>query len=873
VTERADKLMTVLAAVLASVSWFLCESREGVSYEGFFLGLFLVGVLWACSLRKESLPACGGIEKVLLVGVSMLSFAYLAGPAALLWASPLYGSLALALLCRKRLPVLGYLESALYSVLLAAMLIVILEGAYEWLLWFTYDSTILDHLISPVLALVGVPNVLTRQGIVVGDGRNTDVIHYGLDRVHVIWMARFVLAYFLLLGVYGGYRAGIRLLAVVLLRAAFVSLVWMVGSFLLWNYTKQPHLFISRPLYFLSDFVAVVLLLPFCRSRLVVRSPTTPLHRGFASPIRLGLQLTVGLLVVFCTWFPVGPKKPNDRVLVDDHYSAWEISDSPFNFTEDGMTKKAAYSYTNFVDYIKYFYPIDINKDKSLDQCPLNDYSVVLLKTNTRPFSENDIRALLAFVRRGGGLFIHGDHTNLFGMSENFNAFLKHLGIKYNMDDEAGYYGQPSLYQRPPGRCVHPTVANVGQFQFLTSCTLKTSNPLVEPVFTCGDIFSEQANYGRPGFFSNMVPDARDRTGHFLQAAVVPYGKGRVAVFTDSTVFSNFAAFQSDYVDYGVDTLEYLQHENTHRKTVLLLAIAGLSVATAGYGVFRRGKAAAACSVGSVALDIGIGYALGLMLSFYLVSSSQISATPLRPIPRVAVVLGNASNADVLSSATTSAEAKTTDFGSFITCLQRYGYFPRLCATPDDALTRADRIVLLNPNTAWRTADLRRFQQALVTRKVRLLVADSLCNHESTTNTLVSPFGLRVAVHPIPAQAKCLVPLPNYSKEQTNLIFLLMGTAYHLATGGLTTAELPPPAAQDLVMLTLEGGIPILADVHQNITCTQTLFQNGSKIMVYVDSANLSIQALGGGFMKQLSDDQKDRLQFVKRLLTEFEKE
>ena len=213
-----------------------------------------------------------------------------------------------------------------------------------------------------------------------------------------------------------------------------------------------------------------------------------------------------------------------------------------------------------------------------------------------------------------------------------------------------------------------------------------------------------------------------------------------------------------------------------------------------------------------------------------------------------------------------------TDFGSFILCLQRYGYFPTIQPTLTEALQVADHIVIINPDSKWNVQELRNAYHRVVSRKTHILVVDSIHNNGSTANEILNTFGINLTGRSIPSVAKRLTPLPDYGLENKNLLFTLLKTSYHLSKGGSAVAEINPPVVHDLVMLTLKGGEPVFVDLHKNVMCTKAMFRNGSIVMAYVDSANLSMQALGGGFMKHLADDQINHIKSVEKLLMEFEK-
>ncbi|MGQ0568273.1 MAG: hypothetical protein ACT4P5_01890, partial [Armatimonadota bacterium] len=120
------------------------------------------------------------------------------------------------------------------------------------------------------------------------------------------------------------------------------------------------------------------------------------------------------------------------RVLIDESRSDWEWTDQPFDHTRYGQ--RSVYNYGLWKSWIELHYPTRVTRFVPT-QSDLRDTDVVIVKTPTAPYDADTIARLERFVRRGGGLYLIGDHTNLFGMSAVLNAVAAPYGIAFLHDD------------------------------------------------------------------------------------------------------------------------------------------------------------------------------------------------------------------------------------------------------------------------------------------------------------------------------------------------------------------------------------------------------------------------------------------------------
>jgi hypothetical protein len=314
----------------------------------------------------------------------------------------------------------------------------------------------------------------------------------------------------------------------------------------------------------------------------------------------------LGALVTAAGFHDAGAPRAG-KVLLDESHSDWEDSRVPFDREHWG--RASTYNYAELADLIGRHFDLVVHEDGALDAEMLRGVQVLILKTPTRPYDRGELAAILAHVEGGGGLWLVGDHTNLHGMSDILNVLGTRAGMRFRSD--AVYdlrTGWTTSNADSPD--LHPMSLDTGGLGYQTSCSIEVEGLGVEPALVAWRATAELADYGNPNFFGNMVTELEDRTGVLLQAASGSIGRGRVALFSDSTILSNFALFDRGVSEMALRTLEYLHREERLPKgwrEALALLGAALLVAGAG-GLLGRGAGTSLASVawfaaGVAALD------------------------------------------------------------------------------------------------------------------------------------------------------------------------------------------------------------------------------------------------------------------------------
>ncbi|MFC2030014.1 hypothetical protein ACFLWA_04710, partial [Chloroflexota bacterium] len=270
-----------------------------------------------------------------------------------------------------------------------------------------------------------------------------------------------------------------RVAAALALGCGYVLARYLVLTAVL-GITREPAIFwlpLPTALTYLPLSLLLVRALPlrsFIPEPLPTTSPGSKSTAGRRPAWRYvvvaGLAFLSGLFAVALLTFPDPGREKAGRVLFDEYNSNWEWSTQALDTEWYGL--KSGYNYYSLGQWLQYYYRVDTNFEPRTPDL-LAGYDLLIIKTPTAPFSSEELDAIDAWVRAGGGLFLIGDHTNVFGTSSYLNPLARRFGLRFLYDST---YDLPSLrvnlYERPE-LLAHPAAVQIPPFLYATSCTLE----------------------------------------------------------------------------------------------------------------------------------------------------------------------------------------------------------------------------------------------------------------------------------------------------------------------------------------------------------------------------------------------------------------
>jgi hypothetical protein len=217
----------------------------------------------------------------------------------------------------------------------------------------------------------------------------------------------------------------------------------------------------------------------------------------------------------------------------------------------------------------------------------------------------------------------------------------------------------------------------------------------------------------------------------------VTRGKGRVLVFTDSTIWSNFFMFIRGKPELALSSVAWLMHTNRLAWLRPLLAAGALVVALALL-LAIRGKLRSGLPL-VLALAGALSFAATARLLDGWVARHSAPPAPRKTLPLVAFERGRTAYA--VPDVADIPDKSPRSFHTFYVWTQRVGWMPttRLFENCFDGV---GTVVILNPREHFSPAEIQGVQK-FVQDGGQLLVMDSAHAHHSTANTLLEPFGLQ----------------------------------------------------------------------------------------------------------------------------------
>ncbi|MDR2295364.1 MAG: hypothetical protein LBD95_01070 [Clostridiales Family XIII bacterium] len=534
-------------------------------------------------------------------------------------------------------------------------------------------------------------------------------------------------AMFLLLFIAGGVvalllkKARVKHFAAFFAVAFFYTVLRYAFLIMLYSVYALHSIFWDRVFTFVT-FIPLALILAAMFKGL----PAPTARISFAKPARSKAILTGGLAfllvfagVAFFGFRDPGKEKPG-RVLVDEYHSDWEWTTDVYN--EQWFGERSGYNYYCFFNYLDKFYETRRNM-RAIDDETLKDTDVFIVKTPTKPFEAEEIALLTAYVEDGGGLYLIGDHTNVFGTGANLNQISKAFGLTFNYDCTYELrHGSLSEYDAPP-LMPHPVVSDLPHFLFATSNTLGAKWQAEEIIVGYG-LKGLGADYSQKNFFPADTEAPTMEFGLFLQSAGVGYGKGRVLAFTDSTVFSNFWMFMPGKPELLLGSVAWLNRENS------LVGVTPRGIATAFLVVLLLlnllwgFKAGAAFPLGIFVFAGLAAFVIGAGLFHIAAWASARAPEPIKPMTEIRFER-EYSKYKLPNDLDGFMSAADEQLNTFYVWTQRLDYFPRAEEELLDAVRNGDLAILAKPVREIKNP--RRILDEL-TAGARLLVLDNVAS-------------------------------------------------------------------------------------------------------------------------------------------------
>jgi len=452
----------------------------------------------------------------------------------------------------------------------------------------------------------------------------------------------------------------------------------------------------------------------------------------------VSVALGAAALAGVCVWQPVGTPQ-GGRVKVVERHSRWEPTTADYD--EDSYGESASYTYRLLYDYAARFFAMSrLTDSEAIDAESLADCDVLVVKTPTERFAPQELDAIERFVRRGGGLLLIGDHTNVFNSTAYLNDLARRFGFALR-DDLLFYVGNPYEQPHRPARVPHPAVQHVQKMDYAVSCSVDPGRSDGRAALVATGLWSLPAQYEHENYHPPAEYRSTMRTGPFVQLWAAPAERGRVLAFTDSTIFSNFSLFQPGKAELALGMLDWLNRRSplddapTWRMVMIPLGLAGAAILAFGLWTARRDRPAALLVASAL---LGMTAAAAGATAW-----ARAAMPPLAPQRDAIDVVIDRTLSDVPLSKGAYIQGDGLGFGLLEQWIPRIGCFTSRRSGTD--VFAGDALVVIEPSGPVDETYRQRLVE-YVAQGGRLLVLDSPDNDRSTANSLLWSFGLSVGL-------------------------------------------------------------------------------------------------------------------------------
>jgi hypothetical protein len=555
---------------------------------------------------------------------------------------------------------------------------------------------------------------------------------------------------------------------------------------------------------------------------LAIQAPALHLTKKDLVALILIILLVSSLTGAFLYQDP-GSKKTG-RILIDEYHSQWEDTLRPLDTEWYGLL--STYNYYSWAHWLKDHYPVETNINETFSADLLSSYDILILKCPTESYTTQEVQSIKDFVQHGGGLYLIGDHTNVFGMNTFLNQVSEEFGIRFRTDAtyELGT-GDLSTYT-PDLYFSHPVMRHVPRFEFMTSCTLEptslSASLRMENIIIGDRLISEPGTYSTENFFRESIASPDSEYGYLLQSAAITYGSGRVVAFTDSTVFSSFCLFTDGYSSFTLGVMDYLNRTNSSPSLNMILFVLSLVFFICVALLLRTTNK---LQILWMFLFAGLlAFCLAAPLCSHLTNLAYPPPMTSTESPQVYFEQQH-SSANISVKPTASLGDNTNNYGTFYVWTQRVGLVPSLASTLHDATKNSNLIVIINPAQPFTETDIQLLTSYLETGG-HLLLMDSITNPQSTANELLGNFGIWITT-----STADQVLLSNESEN----------------------GSLMPRGNITFPYLIITGGTQLLINDKNEVYACSVEIQNitpgeQGRLIVVVDSSTFSDAQMGGTF-------------------------
>lgn len=461
---------------------------------------------------------------------------------------------------------------------------------------------------------------------------------------------------------------------IVSLIAAAVT-AWVINATLsIWMLTTFVGQFVNTewwPVF--SGVLYAIIVLSISHPKVDERIYIHQIERAYATAAAALL-----LLAILCRL--TSHPRQTATIWIDETHGKWEPAAGRLDTVSYG--RNTTYNYALLREWLETRYNVRILNDSLPESLACQ---ILIIKLPTLSFSEREIATIKDFVSRGGTLLVIGDHTDLFGSQKVSNQLLSAVGACLNNDATIPFQGREYQHRF---KWWNSSIAFKGlvDLNFQTSCSITASTLRANPLITATGLVAEHGEYSNDRFFGDLTISPDDQREPLCLCAAIPFHKGVVLIFGDSTIWSSFSFFTPPYKELLDNLIQYgLKRPDGHWVYLALMtAIAGVLVVL--FGRTNRLYLVTLSTLSILGWSIAVNWA-----------AFEPEPVRLGNRERSVFIDGENSGIDLSTDIRTKSDLDLRTYSGFLAGMPRLGYWPEIQKLNYASLSSGDRVVIISP--------------------------------------------------------------------------------------------------------------------------------------------------------------------------------
>ncbi len=256
--------------------------------------------------------------------------------------------------------------------------------------------------------------------------------------------------------------------------------------------------------------------------------------------------------------------------ILSDHYHARKQNQEDYVLDKRTYNYQGVFGFRRVFDHLErgdYNWTSTRTMELSPERLEGFDTLFINLVSDDRPdFTPDEVQTIMDFVEDGGGLFVIGDHTNVYRHAERVNRFLEPMGIEILFHIAVDFPPQHSVaglgWILVTDFAEHPVTEGVDMI------SLQTGGPMLGGgvAFSSDDSFADLWDpEDSGGYYGNWTWDGDEEVeplGPLEVHNAVEYGEGRVVVAGDQNMFGDAWTHWGDNFEVFMNSMEWVSKQD-----------------------------------------------------------------------------------------------------------------------------------------------------------------------------------------------------------------------------------------------------------------------------------------------------------------------